>query len=150
MTFHSTDYTFKPYTDGAEVDQYGVKVGDDLYVGGGMYNGRAVVAMFQFTNQGCYSSDEATESTIILPISDCEYLVDEPGNFEWLPSSNGVVENGAVMYKGFNLIGRGFHLATYPRIGEVSRTRKCLVYGFNWEEYTVNTYDALIYIPHKV
>lgn len=138
-------YTFKSYSDRTEVEANGLAVGT-LYVGGGTYNGEFVVTMLEFDTSGCYTWDEGLE--VVLPRKDCVYLVNQPGNFTWIPSSNGTIEDGAVMYKS-RPIGRARHNKKLIRVGEILPQQNCIIYVCFWYSYKKRSYEALIYKPQK-
>lgn len=100
---------------------------------------------------GCgFVADGKAVSTLI---QNCAYLVNQPGLFQWIPSSNGIVENGAVVY-GSAVVGKGREYSKaggriITRIGEVSMQRKALVTMVDSIIATINNYQVLIYVPHQ-
>lgn len=78
----------------------------------------------------------------------CEYLVDQPGNYEWISSGNGDTEKGAVLYGGVP-IGRVLISNGQYRVGRISKATKNLLYSYDILEFSAKKYDALVYKPYR-
>jgi Protein of unknown function (DUF3421) len=81
-------------------------------------------------------------------LTNCEYLVNEPG-FQWIPSSNGIVEPGAVMYGGVP-VGRARHTNGLYRVGKISQAQQCLLYPADKKENKAFSYDALVFRKQRL
>lgn len=137
-------YQWKRYSNRNEVETYGVPSGGNLYVGGGTHpSGESGITMLAFDYQGCYFP-WAGKSTVL---SNCVYLVNEPGNFEWVHSSNGEHVEGAVKYQGVPA-GRVLHNGVM-RIGKISVYDRCIYYAYAASEFKALDYEALVYKPHR-
>jgi Protein of unknown function (DUF3421) len=84
-----------------------------------------------------------------VPVKKCEYLVDQPGKFGWIPSSKGVQEIGSVKYNGIQ-VGRVFVNGDW-RIGKILDVPHSRIYYTNaGKEITATKYEALIYLPDRL
>jgi hypothetical protein len=86
---------------------------------------------------------------ITRTLNDCLYLVNQPGNFEWIPSSNGVHELGAVKYSG-SPVGRVKHTNGLMRIGWISSHHQYICYAYGDTVFYSKEYDALVFKPHRL
>jgi Protein of unknown function (DUF3421) len=127
---------------------YGVSAGSpSIYVGGGThYSGASAPTML--ADGYCFFPWGGKE----FRLNNCMYLVDEPGKFEWVRSSFGVTEMGAVMYKGLGHnvpVGRVRHDGLF-KVGKISIGSQCMFYPHNGKEYNAKYYEALVYKPNRL
>lgn len=139
------DYIFKSNSSFDEVQKFGLYAGDNIYVGAVTHKNKSIPAMLW--SGGCHFVADGKE--IIVSIESCAYLVNKPGLFQWISSSNGTVESGAVTY-GSAVIGKGIlDPPGIMRIGEISLQQQSLIVGFGGDSMKLNNYQALIYLPHQ-
>jgi Protein of unknown function (DUF3421) len=130
--------------DANEAVTKGVYAGDQIYVGGGFHPSSGSSAPTMLYNGLCYYAWGSNEHVL----NNCMYLVNQPGNFEWIPSSNGVHELGAVTYSGVP-VGRVKHAGTM-RVGKISTGGGRIYYTYAGKEYDVTSYEALVYKPDRL
>jgi Protein of unknown function (DUF3421) len=119
----------------------GVPAGSpNVYVGGGTFASQSGPALLD--RGGCF----VPYNGISKSLGNCEYLVNEPG-FQWIPSSNGIVEPGAVMYGGVP-VGRARHTNGLYRVGKISQ--RGLLYPADKKENTARNYDALVFKKQRL
>jgi hypothetical protein len=125
-----------------EIKTKGVEAGENIFVGGGTFSGESGITMLAPHQFKCYYPYGQKENVLLS----CVYLVNEPGNFIWIPSSFGKIEDGAVMYKGV-AAGRCKHEGHW-RVGKIWPKESRMYYSFHHKEHHTSHYEALIYIPH--
>jgi Protein of unknown function (DUF3421) len=117
---------------------FGVSSGSaNIFVGGGNYAQQSGPALLD--GGGCYFPYAGAAITL----RNCEYLVNEPGRYLWIPSSNGMYEPGAVLYGGLP-VGRALHTNGVYRVGKISQAQQCIFYTADRRENKAFSYDALI------
>jgi hypothetical protein len=117
---------------------FGVSSGSpNIYVGGGNFPQQSGPALLD--NGGCYFAFGGEANTL----QNCQYLVNEPGRYQWIPSSNGIYEPGAVTYGGIP-VGRALHTNGVYRVGKISQAQQCIFYTADRRENKAFSYDALI------
>jgi Protein of unknown function (DUF3421) len=140
-------YQWKPYLNANDAMINGVTIGNDLYVGNGVHSsGQAGAASLQ--NGVCIYP----YSGLAYNLTNCVYLVDEPNQFEWIPSKNGVYELGAVRFSDNSYpVGRVKHTNGELRIGKIAGPGyNKLYYSYGNLEYSASTYEALVYKPLRI
>jgi Protein of unknown function (DUF3421) len=126
-----------------EVISKGVTAGSGLFVGGGAHPNESGPATIE--SGTCYFGYSGTSYIL----NGCVYLVDQSGKFEWIPSSNGAVEKGAVKYNDVP-VGRVLHGKAAMRIGKISKTQQCILYPYLDKELKAASYEALVFKPHRL
>jgi Protein of unknown function (DUF3421) len=131
---------WKTYQNQNEVTTYGLSCGSPgVFVGGGGSSGPATLDKGK-----CVSSFMG----LSFNLYNCEYLVDQPGNYEWIPSEKGATEQGAVLYGGLP-VGRALISNGQYRVGKISKATKNLLYSYDILELSAKTYDALVFKPYR-
>jgi Protein of unknown function (DUF3421) len=127
-----------PYQSAYDAMSFGVSSGSPhIFVGGGNYGQQSGPALLD--GGGCYFPYAGAAITL----RNCQYLVNEPGRYQWIPSSNGMYEPGAVLYGGLP-VGRALHSNGVYRIGQISQEQQGLLYTADRIENIAYYYDALI------
>jgi Protein of unknown function (DUF3421) len=129
---------WRPYRSVRDAMSSGVSSGSaNIFVGGGNYPQQSGPALLD--NGGCYFPFGGAAITL----RNCQYLVNEPGRYQWIPSSYGIYEPGAVLYGGLP-VGRARHFNGVYRIGKISQAQQSLLYTADRRENRADYYDALI------
>lgn len=121
-----------------------------MYVGGGTHeSGESGPTMLEYDSKGSiYEACYFPRKGIEFILTECVYLVNQPGNFEWIPSKNGEIVKGAVEYMGVP-VGRVYHKTVVMRIGKIISAvgQKCIYYPYGGFEFKAYIYEALIFKP---
>jgi hypothetical protein len=136
-------YQWKYFDLLSEVTNNGLKAGDNVYVGATQYLGKSGICLIDLDHSGCYYPLNGIEHVLYYT---CKYLVHESGKFTWIPSGNGTVENGAVMYEGV-AAGRCKHDGNIWRVGKIDPSAGVMYYSYHYKEHQTIEYEALIYTP---
>lgn len=142
----ATNYKWKLYSNMVEVTEQGIDAGENIFVGGGTYAVNAVLSpTMLLPGQGkCYFS---WGGKAIVITTGCEYLVNEPGKFKWIPSQNGEIVPNSVVYGGVP-VGRVRHNGNgVMRVGKVSSGNQCIYYAYSFFELSRASYEVLTYSP---
>jgi hypothetical protein len=144
FNYKVTPPQWKSYLNRNEVITYGVTAGSGVYVGGGDYSKTETGPALLEGNSCNYPY-----RGLSYVLSNCVYLVNQRGNFEWIPSRDGISEKGAVLYGGFP-VGRAQHSTVGMRVGKISKETKSILYTFGTREYRAYSYDALVFKPYRL
>lgn len=138
-------YEWKNYSSKLEYQKNGVGAGDGVFVGGGTHpSGDSGPTSLFLKSRTCYFP----WGTEAFKLSGCVYLVDQPGNFKWIKSKNGVVVQGAVEYKGIP-VGRVRHNGRDMRVGKITVDYRIIFYPFRLREYNASAFEVLVFKTHR-
>lgn len=128
---------WRPYRVTADAAKSGFSAGSpNIFVGGGTFAQQSAPTLLD--RGGCYFAYGGSSKSL----GNCEYLVKDP-ELQWIRSTNGIVEPGAVMYGSFP-VGRARHTKGQFRVGKIIQDQG-LSYPADRKENFVSVYDALVF-----
>lgn len=137
-------YKWKVFENKSELIPNAVSYGKNLFVGRYSTNGNNSVATIDAEGK-CYFLRKGRNRSV----TGCYYLWNEPGNFQWIQSRNGIIETGAVRLK-FNAFAIGRIRLRNGKFAIGKITQDGLFYEVGNRRLKATKYFALVYKPLRI